>query len=196
MKKFTLLIYILFISAILKAQDVNDSGYLHPTKFSLIGQEIFFPEKSFISFGIQLEASIGRHLYLNYHFALGTTSQGGLYAHSTMGGAGGAALLFNNPDIKGIGYAAVILLFIPEGIGFEIPLGKKSELVPYLNPAQVDYRTLKAGGEEFNFSGDAGCRYVFNMPKSHFFQIHLGAKLLYNNGEWGIEGGASVGKFF
>ena len=173
-----------------------DSGYVHPGKFSAISEVILFPQKTFQSLGIQIEASVGRHLYLNYHFSMGSTSQGGLYVHSTLGGAGGMALVVHNIGTKGIGWAAILLCFIPEGIGYSFDLGKKMEVVPYFNPAQCDYRINNSSyGEEFNFSGDAGSRIVFKFPNSFFFQVHGGVKLLYNHGEWGAEGGVSFGKF-
>lgn len=194
MKKFALLIFTVFIFSFAEAQK---DTLVHPAKFSFIGEEILFPQKSFISFGFQLEVPIGRHIYLNYHFSMGTTSQGGFYGHATLGGAGGAALVLESVGEKGVGWLALFLCFIPEGIGYRIPLGEKIELVPYFNPAQADYRIFRdTNEEEFNFCGDAGCRYVFKLPKFYFFQLHLGAKLLYNNGEWGLEGGASIGKYF
>jgi hypothetical protein len=194
MKKFILLVFVFLISTCIQAQDTSE--YAHPAKISFIGEEVFFPQRSFVSFGFQLEASVSRHVYLNYHFSIGTTSQGGFYGHATLGGAGGAALVAAAIGEKGVGWLALFLCFIPEGVGYKIPLGGRSELVPYFNPAQAEYLVSKEGEDEFNFSGDAGCRYLIKMHKLYFFQVHLGAKLLYNNGEWGAEGGASIGKYF
>jgi hypothetical protein len=187
----------LFFASFVHAQS-DTAAYMHPSKLSGIGEGIVFPGRSFQSFGLQVEASVGRHLYLNYHFAMGTTSQGGLYVHAPLGAAGGAALFVASlGGEKGLGWLGFILCFVPEGAGYRIPVGKKIEFVPYINPLQCDYRIREATyGEEFNFSGDTGARLVFKFPQKFFFQGHFGAKLLYNNGEWGVEGGAAIGKYF
>lgn len=178
-----------------RAQDTTT--YVHPDKVSFMAEDIFFSGKSFQSAGINLQFSVGRHLYLNYHFGFGTTSDGGFYAHSTLGGAGGTALVVNSIGEKGVGWLAIILLLVPEGAGYSIPIGNKMDLVPYIDPLQCDYRVKESTyGEEFNFSGDAGARFCFKFKNRLFFEPHIGAKLLYNNGEWGLEGGASIGKFF
>jgi hypothetical protein len=191
----------LFTAALLTASlcvSVQDTTtYLHPDKVSFMAEDIFFSGKSFQSAGINLQFAVGRHGYLNYHFGFGTTSDGGLYAHSTLGGAGGMALVVNSIGEKGVGWLAFILLLVPEGAGYSIPIGNKMELVPYVDPLQCDYRIKESTyGEEFNFSGDAGARFCFKFRNRLFFEPHLGAKLLYNSGEWGLEGGASIGKFF
>jgi hypothetical protein len=177
----------------------DTNAYVHPSKISGIGEIIFFPEKSFQSFGIQIEAAVGRHLYLNYHLGLGTTSQGGLYVHAPLGAAGGSALFVASlrEETKGLGWLGFLLCLVPEGVALRLPVGEKMEFVPYINPLQCDYRIRESTyGEEFNFSGDAGARFVFKIPKKLFFQGHAGSKLLYNNGEWGIEAGVSLGKYF
>ena len=196
MKKFAI-VFLIFLTAKNVFGRVSDSGFVHPSKFSAIGEVIFFPDKSFESFGIQIEASVGRHLYLDYHLGLGSTSQGGLYIHAPLGAAGGAALFSAALETKGLGVIAILLCFVPEGISVNIPVGKKIEFIPYFHPLQCDYRIKEDSyGEEFNFSCDAGSRFLLKFPRSFFFQAHLGSKVLLNNGEWGLEGGASIGKFF
>jgi hypothetical protein len=193
----SLLIVLLIFAGPAKAQK-DTTTYVNPSKISAIGQLIVFPGKSFQSFGLQIEASVGRHLYLNYHFGMGTSSGGGLYVHAPLGAAGGASLFVASlGGEKGLGWLGFLLCLVPEGVGYRIPIGKKIEFVPYIDPLQCDYRIHESTfGEEFNFSGDAGARLVFKFPKKFFFQGHFGSKLLYNNGEWGVEGGASIGKYF
>jgi hypothetical protein len=193
MKHLLFLFFLVSTNNLCAQTDPDTTG-----KISGIAEVIFFPGKSFQSFGLQIEAPVSKRMYVNYHFGMGTTSEGGLYVHAPLGAAGGCALFVDALEgEKGLGWVGVLLCLVPEGITYRIPVGRKLEFLPYFNPLQCDYRIRESTyGEEFNLSGDAGLRVAVKFPMKFFFQAHCGSKLLYNNGEWGAEGGISLGKFF
>lgn len=180
MKK-TLLFLLIFILSCRIALPQNDGS----------GEVSFYPhymttfDRSFYAAGINLTFFIGERWGLEYNFSIGATSDRKFYAHSPFGAAAGVWLLANIADGDGDfwGVLGIILILVPEGISYAIPLPENSALKFKVNPLGFDY-LKKNAEEEIHFSGEASIKYKINISGNTFFAIEAGIRDFYDSNIW------------
>ena len=172
--------------------------------------------------GFSLEFFVGKHMSLNYNFNLGitTNTKNHFYYHGPLGASTGTVFLigaalnnaiddgldeafskafgtdFNMSKkiTKGLGVTGVILLLIPEGINYNIDIGKHLSISPYFNPLGFDYCTNNDPfGHNLNLTWEYGSKVNFYFTNKRFLSPKVGIKNFYSSGRKGIELGLMYG---
>lgn len=130
------------------------------------------------AFGPTLHLYVSDRVMLNYHLQFGTDQKGKFHMHSYLGGAGAVLLTVSalgdgsdtRSSLKYIG--ALVSLFVPEGVGYNVPFSENVLMTPYVNPLGYHIASNSA------FSGEAGLRFQFRMGKFNLAP-YAGLEVLY-----------------
>lgn len=210
MKSFRLLLLTSFFPLLSFSQDSTkivrrDSGAVVVTlpkegrKSSLLflGEHVQLGNRSMQSFGLGVHIPVGKHMGLNYRFGLGRTSDRKFYMRTTLGGATGGWLLGNVGDGIGSGFVealGVILMLVPEGVSFDMDVGKTIKFRHYVNPLCADFiGNSNPADEEFLVTGSIGSSMRFPIAKRWYAMPHAGVKFNYKSSDIGFEAGATIG---
>ncbi len=166
----------------------------------LVAEHVRNSNFSTTAFGIGFNVPVGKHMGLNYRFALGSSSDRRFYYRGSLGGTAGGWLLGQVGDGLGSGFLealGVIMFFVPEGVTVSTPIGKKLEMVHYLNPLCADYLDHSdPSKEEFYVTGEIGSSFMFPLSNRIYAKPHAGMKYYYKTGKIAPEGGVSIGMYF
>lgn len=175
--------------------------------------------------GISVELFMGRHMSLNYNlnFGIAGNYKNHFYYHGPMGGSVGSLFLASaaltniiddeldaafsaafNTDFNlsknvtsGLALAGLLMVIIPEGINYNIDIGKVVSLSPYINPLGLDYC---ADGEAFrkkiNLTWEYGAKLNFYFKNRRFLTPKVGVKNYYSYGYKGLSFGLAYGFYF
>jgi hypothetical protein len=133
---------------------------------------------------------------LNYNLRFGLPPDGGIYVHASDGLFLGGLILGNFSEYKVLSTIGVIMLFIPEGVGYYIGKGRNKCHLS-VNPLTIDYRYRNIPqGEWSNMGGNITAR--FHIPSKnapdHFISPFIGLVANYHRLEsFGIRAGISIG---
>ncbi len=177
----------------------RDTLIRNTTEVSAIAELAAYEDNmNFIGYGFHMSFPVGEHLGLNYKFMLGNNSERSFFLHSNMGSYVSVLLLTTSGNVNNIGYLAVILLIVPEGVSFHIPITRNFRLTPFINPLGVDYWHDRYSSKDYTKgSFDIGIKPTFVMFDKVMVAPSLGYKLLYSKDhEKGIELGISIGYRF
>ncbi|MFA6571623.1 MAG: hypothetical protein WCT77_10360 [Bacteroidota bacterium] len=198
MKKyiFYLLLFFLSITA-LNAED--NSGISNKTHgfigFNFERQILNF--KTINMFGVNIEAFISNNISVFYNFQIGFEGSD-MYLHSSAGFVGGIYAISNNwfasdnyddeEDTDFYRYTALILAFIPEGIGYHFPMSPQAELIPYINPLGYDYFS-----ETKSFTSGLGVRLNYVPFGNLQISPYAGIRYFYYTGQKSFNLGINAG---
>lgn len=137
---------------------------------------------------------VGKKTTLNYSFRLGFPTNGGLFLRSSAGAFLGTTLLANADESSLTAAIGAILLFIPEGIGYE--LGGKNLWHISINPLTVEYRyRAKPYLDYGNMACDITLRakYKCNLFKSEYLSPFIAINKDYDNPKgYGLRAGYTI----
>ena len=194
-------------------------------KISLTGGYFTTGDYNFGTGGLAVELFVGKHMSLNYTFDLGMTlnNRNHFYYHGAAGATAGslfigaaivnsavdehldealATVLGRDVDLSsnltaGLGITGVILLLIPEGISYNIDMGKHISLSPYINPLGIDYIASKdIFGQNLLLSVEYGVRAGIYFNNKRFISPEAGIKTFYGTGKSGLSLGFAYGYYF
>ncbi|TAF64087.1 MAG: hypothetical protein EAZ55_12240 [Cytophagales bacterium] len=151
------------------------------------------------TYGLQLEIYPAEWISLGYQFSLGQSSENdifGNYGHMTMGvyGASFPFRTYINTEEDFFLYVAVLAALLPESITFHIPITSSFYISPYAAPFGIEY--MRLDGEDYykgSFTGGVRLNIYYNGIN---FMPYMGARTTYDNPNWGIMLGASIGVIF
>lgn len=137
---------------------------------------------------------IGKKTTLNYSFRMGFPTNGGLFFRSSAGAFSGTTLLANADESSLTAAIGAILLFIPEGIGYE--LGGKDHWHVSVNPLTVEYRYR---AKPFLDYGNMACditfraKYKCNLFNSEYLSPFIAINKDYDNPkDYGLRAGYTL----
>ncbi|MBM3428305.1 MAG: hypothetical protein FJX95_05935 [Bacteroidetes bacterium] len=137
---------------------------------------------------------IGKKTTLNYSIRLGFPTNGGLFLRSSAGAFLGTTLLANADESSLTAVIGAFLLFIPEGIGYE--LGGKNLWHISINPLTVEYRyRAKPYLDYGNMACDITLRakYKSNLFKSEYLSPFIAINKDYDNPKgYGLRAGYTI----
>lgn len=158
-------------------------------------------DRGFNDFGGMLHVPIGDKVTLNYHIGFGTSTNGGIFVHSTGGAAAGFWILneLGGTGLR-VGYLSFLLCMVPEGVGFYLPEKNKISTHVSINPLSVEYYYKMSPYEEW---GKLGCDVVlrfkmYNKKKiPDFIAPQISGTWIYTPGEstarFGVKAGVTIG---
>jgi hypothetical protein len=176
--------------------------------------------------GLGFELFMGKYMSLNYSFEFGIASterKNYFYYHGAAGGTVSSLFLLGaafssaidddldeafsqmlNTDFNlssnvtsGLALAGIILLIIPEGINFNLNLGKALSVSPYINPLGLDYcGATESFGKKLNLTWGYGAKVNLYFKNKRFISPRVGIKNYYANSNKGLEFGLAYGFYF
>lgn len=175
--KFIRLVPFLFFSVPAFAQfEWDDKNITMEYSFGKTG------ENRYQCYSLNFEYFIDDHVSLNYNFDLSYTSDNIRHFHSPIGAVVGPPLVLfgalsllsdsdGTSDSVGIGGLALpvglVLLAIPDGVGFHIPIKKKIDINPYVNFGGIDFvRNRETRIHSFHYTWGFGSKITFHLPKN------------------------------
>ncbi len=188
--KFTLslLIVLLFISKTGFGQEKRSESQLNLGFDSFLQSEL-----NFKSINAQLVIFPESKFSLLYSLGFGVTDHQKFYAHFPLGGFWGFYLmtLTDGMNLDFLTTLAVISLFIPEGVCYNIDVNEKMKVSPYINFnsnemyfSQLDKLMLKP-------SLSLGSKFSYKLSSRFGTTFSIGGKILSANG-FGIHSNVSM----
>lgn len=163
-------------------------------KFSINGNTILNP--NFLSYSINpfYEVYLDKHWNIHYSLGLGVCDNNKFYIHLSCLAPLGILFLSDLDDSSDfIQYLGIILVLLPEGVSYDIPLNKKWVIAPFINinSAECFMSSLKG---DFNYllSADAGITIRYYFSDKFYGQIYSSAKIISSK-SWGINSGLGFG---
>lgn len=143
---------------------------------------------------------------VNYNFDLLYKSNNLRHFHTTMGVIGGPMLIaagFSNlfsadsTDITGFGIiGGILLLVLPDGVNFHLPLGYKWDISAYANVLGVDFiKDRKSSEKWIKYACSFGAKGVYSINENVTANIFIETRKTAGY-RWGIGGGAGLGIAF
>lgn len=186
MKKIGLLLLML-ISLDTFSQDES-------SRLSLYVNTLQSPGFSAYAFSPLLEVGVSETVNLRYSLGFGVNQNNKLYLHSPLTLPLGTILFFSglgdNTNI--ISTLGIILIVIPEGVSFDIPVTDKLEISPFIDVNAGEF-FLKTNNEfDFSLSGDAGASVQYSITDHFYGCSYISAGYMQSHGI-SINGGFGVG---
>ncbi len=143
---------------------------------------------------LELELFINKNLSVDYTLS-GNFSQKNTFIHAPLGFVAGLALLSETreTDFSSYDYLILLLMIIPEGVNYYIPMNDNINLVSYINPLGYDYFA-----DDYSISSSLGAKLEL-LPLDNFsINPYAGLKLFYshNSASFGFETGLLVSIIF
>jgi hypothetical protein len=195
------LLLVLTLSLSIQGQSDTTSKDKNSIRLGLFGEKTFADPGS-VYYGLSLQIPLGKEprWYLNYRFGMGKEHPGNFGFRTPWGMAHG---------IRGFGeiepgtdnfldntarFLLFLTILLPEGVGFKIPVGKKVELLPFINPICSETVNLPMRERLYiRDFGESGVQAFFKIRNEFFFSVFGGAKAYYDDGRFGFFSGASMG---
>ncbi|MBI5323953.1 MAG: hypothetical protein HZB41_01505 [Ignavibacteriae bacterium] len=137
------------------------------------------------------EIFINDNISVDYILA-GNFSKDNTFIHTPLGLIGGLALLAETreTDFSTYDYVILLLILLPEGINYYIPMNEKINVVPYLNPLGYDY--LK---DDYSITSSIGAKLEINLLKNISLNPFAGIKIFYSHPDasFGLDAGVVFG---
>ncbi len=135
----------------------------------------YLGEPYLTSIDLTYKLSFEENLLLNYHFGMGMGWNRSFHISTTAGGALGSILMLAPPNNNASGSNAystleklgLLMMFIPEGIGYYEKVSSRVTFLPYLNLLSLEYRKNKSRDlESFFLSAEMGFEGHFHVRKN------------------------------
>lgn len=185
MKKLLLILGIVFAFSYSNAQEDE--------RLTISGVSILNPKFTSYSINPTIDIAISDRFNLRYSLGFGILDNNKFYMHMPgLAPVGILALIYGGDD-EFFRYIGVILILLPEGISYDIPLNDKWELSPFININSAETYAYGVNNYfRYKFSADGGiaARYYFN--KKLYSQFYTSAKIIETRG-WGVSAGVGIG---
>lgn len=159
-------------------------------------------DRGFNDFGGMLHIPIGERATLNYHLGVGTSLNGGVYAHCTGGMVAGFWVLdkMGGSGLR-VGYLSFLLCLVPEGLGVYLPQKGKIATHVSINPLSVEYfyRSENPHEEWAKLGCDVVARFKIRSTLKWpvYFAPQVAGTVIYTPGEttsqFGLKAGFTLG---
>lgn len=165
------------------------------TRFSLNGNSILNSRFSAFSVNPSIDIGVSEHFNIHYSLGFGVRGNSKFYMHLPA-----SAPLGMLAFIAGIGdysnflsYLGIILIILPEGVSYDIPLNDNWELTPFININSAECFTSGVNND-FNYllSADGGVAARYYFSDKFFGQVYSSAKIIESKA-WGVSGGFGFG---
>lgn len=170
----TSLLFALTLTAFAQDRSIRFSAYPHST---------FTDQRTTIGAGISFEVPIGERFGIFYNHSVGARIDGGIYAHTGATTLAGVWLLSNIDDDGFLNALGAFLLFVPEGVSYDLVRNDDIALTAYVSVNSFDY--IKVNGVEDNRIGfGSALGYTRSIGDKIFVGFEVGSRRGYVKPGW------------
>ncbi|OGU39434.1 MAG: hypothetical protein A2X61_08270 [Ignavibacteria bacterium GWB2_35_12] len=128
-------------------------------------------------FNVCLEYFVSDNISLDYSLA-GNFSSYKTFIHAPLGLVGGLSLLSESlkSDYSTYDYLILLLMMIPEGVNYYIPMNEKMNMVPYIHPLGYDYVI-----DDYSVTGSVGMKFEIEPFDNISLNPFAGIKIFYKH---------------
>ena len=153
-----------------------------------------------------VEYRFNRYIGINYSFDLLYKNNQFRHIHAPMGLIGGPILIIagflnglsvNSTNSSGFGIGAgILLLALPDGVNFHIPIGYKWDLSVNVNVLGIDFvKDRNSNASWIKYACSFGTKGIYSINENFTASIFLETRKTAGY-KWGIGGGAGLGVSF
>jgi hypothetical protein len=186
MKKLIIISAFLLVGLVAKSQDV---------RFSVNGNSILNKTFSAYSINPSLDVGVGEHFNLHYSLGFGVRGNKKFYMHLPgLAPVGMIAFVAGLDDYTNfMTYLGILLILLPEGVSYDIPLNDNWELTPFININSAECFTSGVNNDfNYHLSADGGVAARYYFSDKFFGQVYSSAKIIESKA-WGVSGGFGFG---
>lgn len=176
-KRYILISILLLLSFEVSNSETDNSEKHKDKKISFGYRQSLVKHNNTGQLNICLEYFISERISLDYSLASNFSSDN-LFIHAPLGLVGGLGLLseslksyYNTYD-----YLILLLILVPEGVNFYIPMNEKINLVPYIHPLGFDIVS-----EDNSVTSSVGMKLEFAPIANISLNPFAGIKIFYNH---------------
>lgn len=164
------------------------------TRLSLYGSTLQSSGFGAYAFSPLLEIGVSKTVNLRYSLGFGVNQNNKLYLHSPLTLPLGTILFLSGlgDNTSLISTLGIILIVIPEGVSFDIPVSDDLEISPFIDVNSGEFFLDPNNDFDFALSGDAGVSVQYNITDNFYGCSYIAAGLMQSKGI-SIGGGIGLG---